>query len=589
MKHPKNEQKDKNLNNSMQLSQKLFSSQILLTDYSMNNFNDNNIPYKKIKIRKLNNNLNKSSIVNKKKNRIVANYNFPKNQTNIITKNIFSNYVTKTSSNYKNNTSIDRNAFYINEVKNYKKNIYISKGCSKGRSLNNSINANILPNPIHNKEIKEFKLKFKNSKNSISKDKIYDKSSNARLNQNLNLTNYSIDAPRENLNKSPEEFNLTLANQLDNIKIKEDIIIKRKYVNTTKNRLNKKIFGKINLNDINNYNNSNIQKNNINMPLSNNNSNNNSIILNRRKINKKINSSSTSSSKFYEKSLKDNNIYSNIKKLESLKNNMNDQINEIINSRKKIKIISDNINIRKNELIYEIIENSLFKFAALLENPKQKDFALEIIKNLNDFFKRQSIIINNTLKKNGDLNIKLKKYIDVNRIIEKENSLLLNKIDALQKEIKEMENQLKKFIKLNENYNNDKTNNNLNQNNNLNEKRNQEKENDNNDENESSINTEELESIRFFDKIIMKKLSFSKAHIPELQIKRIKKYNIEENKFNEKSKYNKFKNNKNENNYKKNIFIGLRKEGSKSSETILYSKTAENKKNKNNKRLIRMK
>ena len=268
---------------------------------------------------------------------------------------------------------------------------------------------------------------------------------------------------------------------------------------------------------------------------------------------------------------------------------MNDQINEIINSRKKIKIISDNINIRKNELIYEIIENSLFKFAALLENPKQKDFALEIIKNLNDFFKRQSIIINNTLKKNGDLNIKLKKYIDVNRIIEKENSLLLNKIEALKKEIKEMENQLKKFIKLNENYNNDKTNNNLNQNNNLNEKRNQEKENDNNDENESSINTEELESIRFFDKIIMKKLSFSKAHIPELQIKRIKKYNIEENKFNEKSKYNKFKNNKNENNYKKNIFIGLRKEGSKSSETILYSKTAENKKNKNNKRLIRMK
>ena len=77
-----------------------------------------------------------------------------------------------------------------------------------------------------------------------------------------------------------------------------------------------------------------------------------------------------------------------------------------------------------------------------------------------------------------------------------------------------------------------------------------------NEEEESSVNTEELESIRFFDKIIMKKHSFSKAKIPELQIKKInlKNNELEYKEIVEKKNNKYFNNNKNKKNRKNNNY-----------------------------------
>ena len=193
-----------------------------------------------------------------------------------------------------------------------------------------------------------------------------------------------------------------------------EIIIKRKYTNTTKNKLNKKIFGKININNIN-YN-----INDNNSKIINDKSNTNNIIKSavKRRINKKINLSAFSNDN---SSLKNRN-YSINKKFEVLRNNLNVEINDIYNNFNKNSNISDKENIKKNELIFDAIQNSFFKFIALLKNPKEKEIAFNIIQKLNEFFKKQENIVYNIIKKNEDLNEKIKKYKETNKNIEKENS-----------------------------------------------------------------------------------------------------------------------------------------------------------------------
>lgn len=70
-----------------------------------------------------------------------------------------------------------------------------------------------------------------------------------RMNRNLNLTltNFSsiggTEFKKDILDKSPKQYNLSISNKHDK-KINDEIIIKRKSLNTNKNKLNKKIFGK---------------------------------------------------------------------------------------------------------------------------------------------------------------------------------------------------------------------------------------------------------------------------------------------------------------------------------------------------------
>ena len=607
MKQPENEPKNKNLNNSMQFSQKTFNHQLILTDYNIYNIidNNNNNSYKTIKIKKPKNDLNNSNLMDKK-NKIVVNYNLSKIHPNIVAKNLFPNYAMKTLVAHKTNNSLEN------------KNITdINKNKKKGRKIiQNPVNSKIVSYSSHTKEKSNFKANLKKNKNSESKDKNFMVIQNGgRMNRNLNLTltNFSsiggTEFKKDILDKSPKQYNLSISNKHDK-KINDEIIIKRKSLNTNKNKLNKKIFGKMNLNDINNYNlnlnnfdNINININN-NSTLSNKNSNNNSLKFQKRKSNKT--NLSSSSSKFYGSSLKSNSKYSVNKKFDILKNNMNEQINDINKNYNKLKNMTESDNVKKHELIFDIIQNSLFKFSSLLSNPKEKEVAFEIIKKLNDFFKKNTTLVNAIKKKNDELNEKIRKCKDINKHIEKENILLVDKIDIMQRKIDDLENEIKNNI-FNDNgnnfdngnvINNIKVNNTIFENGNDYIQEQNENENENDDsydkeENESSVNSEELESIRFFDKIIMKKHSFSKAHIPELEIKQIKLNEELENKQNHNGKVNNYKL-RNKSNLKNGIDIykqkdkefqnGLRKKGNKSSKAIGYSRIAEDKKKKSYKK-----
>ena len=444
MKQPENEPKNKNLNNSMQFSQKTFNHQLILTDYNIYNIidNNNNNSYKTIKIKKPKNDLNNSNLMDKK-NKIVVNYNLSKIHPNIVAKNLFPNYAMKTLVAHKTNNSLEN------------KNITdINKNKKKGRKIiQNPVNSKIVSYSSHTKEKSNFKANLKKNKNSESKDKNFMVIQNGgRMNRNLNLTltNFSsiggTEFKKDILDKSPKQYNLSISNKHDK-KINDEIIIKRKSLNTNKNKLNKKIFGKMNLNDINNYNlnlnnfdNINININN-NSTLSNKNSNNNSLKFQKRKSNKT--NLSSSSSKFYGSSLKSNSKYSVNKKFDILKNNMNEQINDINNNYNKLKNMTESDNVKKHELIFDIIQNSLFKFSSLLSNPKEKEVAFEIIKKLNDFFKKNTTLVNAIKKKNDELNEKIRKCKDINKHIEKENILLVDKIDIMQRKIDDLENEMK--------------------------------------------------------------------------------------------------------------------------------------------------
>ena len=83
----------------------------------------------------------------------------------------------------------------------------------------------------------------------------------------------------------------------------------------------------------------------------------------------------------------------------------------------------------------------------------------------------------------------------------------------------------------------------------------------------------------------MKKHSFSKAHIPELEIKQIKLLNNEQDnkeniKINNKYKYNNFYKNK----YNKGFRNGLKKIVNKSTKTFGYTRIAADKKKINGKK-----
>ena len=172
-----------------------------------------------------------------------------------------------------------------------------------------------------------------------------------------------------------------------------------------------------------------------------------------------------------------------------LKNKLNDNI-------KKIKANEKNINII-NSRIYDIIQIYFAHFANLLQH-NEKEVALNLLFHINEIilFKNEEIL---KLKK---LNKELeKKYNDVktnNNSFINENIELRNKLESV----------IEKFNNsLNTNFSKFESNNKQSQNKSVDEK-----------DTESSVNIDDLESIRFFDKIYMKRNSFSNSNIPNLNL-----------------------------------------------------------------------
>ena len=167
--------------------------------------------------------------------------------------------------------------------------------------------------------------------------------------------------------------------------------------------------------------------------------------------------------------------------------NMNKKINQLKLKKEKNNHIDYNNNLLK------ILNEYFIKYSNLLEDHNQKKLIKEIFQHVNKIIKSKEEEIVNIRKKNEEL-------LKINKSLKSKNEEII-------------------FYRNNKNEldnSNDKDGSSISNSNN-----------NDDDDDSSSVNSEELESIRFFDKIIMKKNSFS--NIPELSFKKINKNNNEKN------------------------------------------------------------
>ena len=224
-----------------------------------------------------------------------------------------------------------------------------------------------------------------------------------------------------------------------------------------------------------------------------------------------------------EKSLSCKNInFIPIQKTKKPLNNTNVYYSLVKNLNKKINKLKNNDN--NDNKIYEIICESLIKYSNEVEDQYQKKFILEIFYHINNVINKKDNLIINLQKEKEDIIQKNKLYKKNYENLIEQNKLLIQNSNNLQNKINELSSKLKNSstnnIKLDidnnniissSNNNNEETISNLNN-------------------SSSSVNSEELESIRFFDKIIMKKHSFT--GVPELSFQKInnnEKINNKEN------------------------------------------------------------
>ena len=168
--------------------------------------------------------------------------------------------------------------------------------------------------------------------------------------------------------------------------------------------------------------------------------------------------------------------------------NMNKKINQLKLKKEKNNHIDHNYN---NNLL-KIINEYFIKYSNLLEDHNQKKLIKEIFQQVNKIIKSKEEEIINIRKKNEEL-------LKINKSLKSKNEEIIF--------YRNNKNELDNSNDKNESFISNS--------------------NSNEDDDSSSVNSEELESIRFFDKIIMKKNSFS--NIPELSFKKINKNNNEKN------------------------------------------------------------
>ena len=190
-----------------------------------------------------------------------------------------------------------------------------------------------------------------------------------------------------------------------------------------------------------------------------------------------------------------------------------------------------------DDKLYEIINEFFIKYCNIIDDQSQKEVIVNIFYQMNNLLnkrEKQLIILQKEIE---NLTNKNKLYKKNNEDLRDQNNILINKCKILQNQIEEINSELniyKKFKNENNKFKS-KVEHNLNLDNidNIDIESNDISSNNNEEEGSgkqstsSYVNSEELESIRFFDKIKMKKNSFS--NIPELSFQKIK---IEEGKNN---------------------------------------------------------
>ena len=201
----------------------------------------------------------------------------------------------------------------------------------------------------------------------------------------------------------------------------------------------------------------------------------NSNIIGKSSISKNIN---------YIKTQKENNSSN---KYIYLYQKMNKRINKL-----KLKHENKDFEHNYNNKLLQILNDYFIEYNNLLEDNNQKKLIKEIYQQLDKIIKSKEEEIINIRKENEDL-------LKINESLKSKNEELLI-YQNNKNEYDNSNNKDGKFISSSNNNKNDS----------------------------SPINSEELESIKFCDKIIMEKSSFS--NIPELSFKNINKNNNEKNK-----------------------------------------------------------
>ena len=479
------------------------TNNLIITDFNkLSLFNCNSKTIKK-KMQLNNKTCSNNSIKNQKNIKILNQkpcnfiYNNRENKININFKNISN--TSKNNNKIVNNHNIvskDKKTIDIGDINNIPKQTNKTIKCN---SVNNLIGININVNYTNknysinrirpNSYMHNYNNIVKHVKNiSINKNKDINNNSRAlnnSFNEIIRVNNIPYSSSGKNkINKK----NIFILNPLPNDWEKIIDNLKSKKINKTK--IDKKVFNKNNKNKIQIEN-----KNSINSTEDNNNliSNINKTNFNAKNIEKSLSSINLNYIPTQKKKLSNsNNVYYIIK------SNMNEKINKLTKNDKN-----------DENKIYEIITEFFIKYSNEINDQYQKQLILEIFNYINKIINQKENKILKQYEKEEDF-----------QNLKKQNFLLIQKNKNLENKINELSSKIK-YISTN-----DINLNKLNNNSNIISSTN------NNDSlgsinnSSSSVNTEELESIRFFDKIIMKKHSF--LNIPELSFQKINNLYINE-------------------------------------------------------------
>ena len=512
----------KKMNPKMQF-QKSKTNKLLLTDFNKFSLFNYSLKQSKKKLNITNQTNTNNSLKNQK------NINTSNNNTNI--KN---NYLNNISYNNNNDFTIKNQKKISSTSKNELKQILYNNNNNnksiKYNSVNNLIGINISVNYL-NKNYALNKVKQPNFCTSIYSNyssKNLKNSKNQKKNNNINDNNYS-----KYVSESFNEINRG-NNSYFNSSGKNRINKKKKFImNPTQNdfqniidNLKYKSINKNNNNSVNKMQNQIEIKNTISSTDENNNNNNNKIYFN--SPHKIVGIGKSYSCKHMNNNSTNNNDY--IYHNHRYKNPGNKNIYKVLMNflDKKISKLKDNIINNNNnnkeytddDKLYDIINEFFIKYCNALDDQFQKELIVNIFYLINNIINRRDKQILILKKEKENLIEKNNIYAQNNEELIEQNNALINKCNNMQNKIEELKSEIDMYKS---DFINKKKENKLNldiklDNNNISSDNNEE--NSQNHSSSSYVNTEELESIRFFDKIEMKKHSF--MNIPELSFQKIK-------------------------------------------------------------------
>ena len=482
------------------------TNKLLLTDFNKLSLFNNNLKSTKKKLNISNQTYTNNAIKNQKSintlnNKINNNYyNYNNNKKDIYTEKKGIN----TSKN-KNKITYNNN-FNSDETNNFNKQINKSIKCN---SVNNLIGININVNYM-NKNYSLNKIKpnfYMPNYNNYNSTKNF-KKTNCKINNNININdnfyNKFISESFNDINKGNISFHNSSGKNKINKKAKKIIInpLQNECQQIIENLKNKSINNSKIKNNLNNKNKK--EKNSFNVIDD---KNKNNISYNISKTNFNIQNNILGIGKSF--SCKNMNM--NFRECQKNKNlwSENKNIYKILieSMDEKINYLKPENDIYDDEKLYEIINKYFIKYCNILEDQSQKELIINIFYLINNIInkKEKDILLLKKEKENLiEQKIKYKKnneeLIEQKKSLIDKNKILQNKLDEFNSKQNKNCNELCKKDKITKITINEGENPSL--------------------TSSSYVNTEELESIRFFDKIKMKKHSF--YNIPELSFQKIK-------------------------------------------------------------------